>query len=214
MLRERRSFSRFHGMEQWYGPATRTPHKAMDKSIRPRSKPPWKTCRFNTFCIRAHLYQDRWPKRRHTGSALDLVNPSPTRFKSGLREQIKWLAATAGITDVEAYSIYSMAGSFRITQYADQVASAYSVIPAKAVHGMLPKAVFTPEMRDQIAARTRAGVWLAMFNPPRFRHHNPAILSTQVVFIFNTSKQRNVTCTTLTGDRWSQSCRPLQHASR
>ncbi|WP_235993778.1 acetamidase/formamidase family protein [Paraburkholderia solitsugae] len=78
-------------------------------------------------------------------------------LKSGLREQIKWLAATAGISDVEAYSIYSMAGSFRITQYADQVASAYSVIPAKAVHGMLPKAVFTPEMRNQIAARTRAG---------------------------------------------------------
>lgn len=78
-------------------------------------------------------------------------------LQSGLREQIKWLAAAAGIADVEAYAIYSMAGSFRITQYADQVASAYSVIPAKAVHGMLPKAIFTPEMRDQIAVRTRTG---------------------------------------------------------
>jgi acetamidase/formamidase len=76
---------------------------------------------------------------------------------SGLREQIRWLAAAAGISDVEAYAIYSMAGSFRITQYADQVASAYSVIPAKAVHGMLPKAIFTPEMRAQVASRTRSG---------------------------------------------------------
>lgn len=85
-------------------------------------------------------------------------------LKSGLREQIKWLAASAGITDAEAYAIYSMAGSFRVTQYADQVASAYSVIPAKAVHGMLPKAIFTPAMRDQIAERTRAGVRTAATN--------------------------------------------------
>lgn len=79
-------------------------------------------------------------------------------LRSGLREQIRWLAAAAGIANVEAYAIYSMAGSFRITQYADQVASAYNVVPAKAVHGMLPKAIFTPEMRDQIASRMRTGV--------------------------------------------------------
>jgi acetamidase/formamidase len=78
-------------------------------------------------------------------------------LQTGLREQIRWLASTVGITDVEAYAIYSMAGSFRITQYADQVASAYNVIPAKAVHGLLPKAIFTPEMRAQVAARTRSG---------------------------------------------------------
>jgi len=78
-------------------------------------------------------------------------------LKSCLREMIKWLAATAGIAEVQAYAIYSMAGSFRITQYADQVASAYSVIPAKAVHGMLPKSIFTAETRDRIARKTRTG---------------------------------------------------------
>ncbi|WP_328807348.1 hypothetical protein [Paraburkholderia elongata] len=77
---------------------------------------------------------------------------------SGLRGLIKWLAASAGISDLDAYAMWSMAGSFRITQYADQVASAYSVVPSKAVHGMLPKAVFTQEMRERIAANTRAGV--------------------------------------------------------
>jgi acetamidase/formamidase len=76
-------------------------------------------------------------------------------LKSCLRGMIRWLASTADIAEVEAYALYSMAGSFRITQYADQVASAYSVIPAKAVHGMLPKSVFTPQMRDRIASRTR-----------------------------------------------------------
>ena len=40
---------------------------------------------------------------------------------------IRWLASTAEIADVEAYALYSMAGSFRITQYADQVASALHV---------------------------------------------------------------------------------------
>jgi acetamidase/formamidase len=76
-------------------------------------------------------------------------------LKSCLRGMIRWLASTAEIADVEAYALYSMAGSFRITQYADQVASAYSVIPAKAVHGMLPKSAFTPQMRARIASRTR-----------------------------------------------------------
>jgi acetamidase/formamidase len=75
---------------------------------------------------------------------------------SGLRALIKWLAASAGIGELDAYAMWSMAGSFRITQYADQVASAYSVIPSKAVHGMLPKAVFTPDMQERVAASTRA----------------------------------------------------------
>ena len=78
-------------------------------------------------------------------------------LRSCLRDMIRWLASTAGIDEVEAYAIYSMAGSFRITQYADQVASAYSVIPAKAVHGMLPKSLLMPQLRDRIASRTRSG---------------------------------------------------------
>jgi acetamidase/formamidase len=59
-----------------------------------------------------------------------------------LRQAIRWLALVARITAPEAYALASMAASFRITQYAHQTGSAYSSIPAKAVHGVIPKAVF------------------------------------------------------------------------
>jgi hypothetical protein len=43
-----------------------------------------------------------------------------------------------------------MAVSFRVTQYAHQTASAYSSAPPKAVHAVIPKAIFPPDLRDQV----------------------------------------------------------------
>jgi hypothetical protein len=48
-----------------------------------------------------------------------------------------------------------MAVSFRVTQYANQTASAYSSTPPKAVHGMVPKDIFPAELRGRIAAWLR-----------------------------------------------------------
>jgi acetamidase/formamidase len=69
---------------------------------------------------------------------------------SCLRELIGWLSAAAGITGPEAYALASMAVSFRVTQYANQTGSAYTSIPPKAVHAVIPKSVFPAELRDRV----------------------------------------------------------------
>ncbi len=68
-----------------------------------------------------------------------------------LREIISWLSAAAGITRPEAYALASMAVSFRVTQYANQTGSAYTSVPPKAVHAVIPKSMFPAEIRDRIA---------------------------------------------------------------
>jgi acetamidase/formamidase len=68
-----------------------------------------------------------------------------------LREVIHWLAAAAQITEPEAYALASMAVSFRVTQYANQTGSAYTSVPPKAVHAVIPKSVFPPELRERVA---------------------------------------------------------------
>jgi acetamidase/formamidase len=75
-----------------------------------------------------------------------------------LRETIHWLAAAAQITESEAYALASMTVSFRVTQYANQTGSAYTSIPPKAVHAVVPKAVFPPELRDRIGSWLRPAV--------------------------------------------------------
>ena len=72
-----------------------------------------------------------------------------------LREVISWLPAAAGITGPEAYALASMAVSFRVTQYAHQTGSAYTSIPPKAVHAVIPKSVFPGDLRARIAAWLR-----------------------------------------------------------
>jgi hypothetical protein len=52
-----------------------------------------------------------------------------------------------------------MAMSFRVTQYANQTGSAYSSIPAKAVHAVIPKAIFPADIQASI------GAWLRPAGP-------------------------------------------------
>ena len=68
-----------------------------------------------------------------------------------LRQAISWLSAAADITGPEAYALASMAVSFRVTQYANQTGSAYTSIPPKAVHAVIPKSVFPADLRDRVA---------------------------------------------------------------
>jgi acetamidase/formamidase len=74
---------------------------------------------------------------------------------SCLRGAIHWLAGAAQISEAEVYALASMAFSFRITQYANQTGSAYSSVPAKAVHAVIPKSVFPAELRQRIGAWLR-----------------------------------------------------------
>ena len=72
-----------------------------------------------------------------------------------LRGLIAWLHASAGLSESEAYALCSLAVSFRVTQYANQTGSAYSSVPAKVVHGRVPKRVFSPDRVAQISGWLR-----------------------------------------------------------
>ena len=57
------------------------------------------------------------------------------------RNAIKFLAARAHITELDAYGLCSIAASFRVTQVVDIV---------RGVHAMIPKSLFTGDLRRQI----------------------------------------------------------------
>jgi acetamidase/formamidase len=73
-----------------------------------------------------------------------------------LRELIAWLSAASGLARQDVYALCSMAVSFRVTQYSHQTASAYSSVPPKTVHGMVPTAVFPQALQERIGAWLRA----------------------------------------------------------
>ena len=58
------------------------------------------------------------------------------------RNAIKFLASRSGLTELDAYALCSIAVSFRVTQVVDIV---------RGVHAMIPKSLFDPELRKQIA---------------------------------------------------------------
>jgi acetamidase/formamidase len=58
------------------------------------------------------------------------------------RNAIDFLATRAKLTPLDAYALCSIAVSFRVTQVVDIV---------RGVHAMIPKSLFTPELRRQIA---------------------------------------------------------------
>ena len=60
---------------------------------------------------------------------------------SAARNAIKFLAARAKLTEIDAYALCSIAVSFRVTQVVDIV---------RGVHAMIPKALFTGALRQQI----------------------------------------------------------------
>lgn len=58
------------------------------------------------------------------------------------RNAIKFLSTRAGMTELDAYALCSIAVSFRVTQVVDIV---------RGVHAMIPKSLFTGELRQKIA---------------------------------------------------------------
>jgi acetamidase/formamidase len=73
-----------------------------------------------------------------------------------LRQMIGWLSAATGIEPVDCYGIFSVAGSFRVTQFANQTGTVYETVPPKGIHCMLPKNIFTAAMQQRIAMFTRS----------------------------------------------------------
>ena len=64
-----------------------------------------------------------------------------------------------------AYALASMAVSFRVTRYANQTGSAYTSIPPKAVHAVIPKMIFPAEIRDRVARWLPASARCRDVNP-------------------------------------------------
>jgi acetamidase/formamidase len=58
------------------------------------------------------------------------------------RNAIDFLSTRAKLTPHDAYALCSIAASFRVTQVVDIV---------RGVHAMIPKSLFTGELRQQIA---------------------------------------------------------------
>lgn len=75
------------------------------------------------------------------GMALDLDKA----FTIALRQMIGFLEAGLGMHPLDAYSLASVAGTFRITQ---------AVNATKGVHGMLAKDLFQPELSQKLSITT------------------------------------------------------------
>jgi acetamidase/formamidase len=73
-----------------------------------------------------------------------------------LRGIIKWTSRNAKIDPRDVYPLCSMAASFRVTQYSNQTGSVYTSVPPRAVHCMLPKTVFSADLRRAISQAARS----------------------------------------------------------
>ncbi|MGO4813009.1 acetamidase/formamidase family protein [Cupriavidus sp. 2MCAB6] len=72
-----------------------------------------------------------------------------------VRQMLDWVSAATGMDPQDVYSLASITSDFRITQYSNQTASNYTSIPAKTVHGMLPKSVFDASFREKLSRSLR-----------------------------------------------------------
>lgn len=76
---------------------------------------------------------------------------------SGLRGLVAWIASALPMERADAYALWSLAGSFRATKFARQTGSVYTEMPAQTMHGMLPKAILSTEVRQRLSASLRRG---------------------------------------------------------
>ena len=86
---------------------------------------------------------------------LGFDNDLESALISSLHRTIDWLSPASGLSKQDVYALCSIAGSFRVTQYAHQVSTVYTSLPPKGVHAMVPKAIFDEAMARQISAALR-----------------------------------------------------------
>lgn len=67
-----------------------------------------------------------------------------------LESAITWLSPALQVTEMDVFSILSTASSLRVTQYARQSGKRYKYKTAKAIHILVPKAVFDEERQAMI----------------------------------------------------------------
>jgi acetamidase/formamidase len=69
---------------------------------------------------------------------------------------LKWTSRTSGFDQRDLYALFSVAASFRVTQYSNQTGTVYATVPPKAIHGMVPKSIFSSELQTRIANTARS----------------------------------------------------------
>jgi acetamidase/formamidase len=84
------------------------------------------------------------------GDSLDLA------LADCIIRMLRWGSRVSGIDQRDLYALYSVAASYRVTQYSNQTGTVYAAVPPKAVHGMLPKTIFSGELQSRIATMTRS----------------------------------------------------------
>jgi acetamidase/formamidase len=86
----------------------------------------------------------RWPMAE-TGShwfILGMHTDLNEAFRIATRNTIDFLARRTGMSRLDAYSLASIAVSFRVTQFVDQT---------RGIHAMIPKAIFSDDLRRSLA---------------------------------------------------------------
>jgi acetamidase/formamidase len=74
---------------------------------------------------------------------------------TSLHRTIAWMSGATGLSKQDIYALSSISGSFRVTQYAHQLSTVYTSMPPKAIHSMMPKAIFDAEMVARISQSLR-----------------------------------------------------------
>ena len=72
-----------------------------------------------------------------------------------LRALLDWSAPVLEMSRAEAYSLFSLAGSFRVTKFARQLQTVYTNKPLQTMHGLLPKSILSPEMQARLSQAMR-----------------------------------------------------------
>jgi acetamidase/formamidase len=93
----------------------------------------------------------------HSWTLIGFASTLDDAIVTCLRQTIDWLATATGMDRRDAYALCSMAVSFRVTQFAVQTGSAYSSIPPRAIHAVIPKAVLSPPVRHAVGRWLRGG---------------------------------------------------------
>lgn len=103
--------------------------------------------RFQELRIQVVLHKQKnfgWPIAETTTHwiMLGLDKDLNVAMQMAARNAIKFLATRGGMTELDAYALCSIAVSFRVTQVVDIV---------RGVHAMVPKSLFSGELRQKIA---------------------------------------------------------------
>ena len=66
------------------------------------------------------------------------------------------ISRLSGLDPRDVYALASIGVSYRVTQYSNQTGTVYASVPPKAVHGMVPKSLFSAELLTRMDQLARA----------------------------------------------------------